>query len=216
MPKHYDYSKWEPMIRNAYANRSIGALKIISNESGIPVGSLKYHALSVLRLQRMIAVDRHNKPWEVKEIDIIENHGEKSLRAISRRLRNAGFKRSPCAIETKLAQLRVRATRTDYITLNDFSLRMGYEQKTAADKWVKRGLIEAKMEVMTSRNRSVGFRYVSRAAIRKFLINHPTAYDHRRIDWVWALDILTGKEVGKGAISDSCGSGYVTDYSVAD
>ena len=104
------------MIRKAYTNRSIGALKIISNESGIPVGSLKYHALSVLRLQRMIAVDRHNKPWEVKEIDIIENHGEKSLRAISRRLRNAGFKRSPCAIETKLAQLRVRATRTDYIT----------------------------------------------------------------------------------------------------
>ena len=196
------------MLRKAYANRSVGALQLISNESGIPVGSLKYHARSVLRLPPMAAVDRHNRPWEEDEIDIIETHGEKSLKMIGSRLRNAGFKRSPCAIETKLAQLRVRATRADYITLNDFSLRMGYGQKTAADMWVKRGLIEAKMEVMTSRNRGVGFRYVSRAAIRKFLINHPTAYDHRRIDWVWALDILTGKLSGSGAISDSCGSGY--------
>lgn len=211
----YDYTRWEPMIRKAYANRSIGALKIISNESGIPVGSLKYHALSVLRLQRMVAVDRHNKPWEEKEIDIIENHGEKSLRAIRVRLKKAGFCRSPCAIETKLSLLRIRATRTDYITLADFSARMGYDPKSA-DRWVKRGLIKTKKQVMTSRSSGIGFRYISRNEIKNFLIDHPAAYDHRRIDWNWALDILTGKEIGKGAIADSCGSGYVTDYSVAD
>ena len=211
----YDYSKWEPMLRNAYANRSIGVLKKISKESGIPVASLKYHARAVLRLHPMLARDRINRPWEEKEIDILENHGEKSLQVIRGKLKRCGFSRSLSAIETRLALLRVRATRTEYITLADFSVRMGYEDTMAARRWEKSGLIKSRKQVMTERNNGNGFRYVSRKSIRDFLLNHPAAYDHRRIDWIWALDILTGKDVGMGAISDSCGNGYEIQQATA-
>ena len=39
----------------------------------------------------MLARDRINRPWEEKEIDILENHGEKSLQVIRGNSKDADF-----------------------------------------------------------------------------------------------------------------------------
>lgn len=73
----YDYSGIEEQLKRIYAKRSLGALKKLSERCGIPIGSLKYRARIHLRLPPMIVVDRHKRPWEDREIDILEAYGER-------------------------------------------------------------------------------------------------------------------------------------------
>lgn len=214
----YDYSGIDVHLRKIYAQRSLGALKKLSEKYGIPIGSLKYRARIHMRLPPMLAVDRHNRPWEDREIDILEAYGERSIEVISKRLAMAGYPRSPQAIQCQLSNLRIRMTRVDLISSTEFARKLGYHYSVPS-AWIARGLLKAKRELMTANSVNIkdSYCWISRKAARHFLVNHPAAYDHRRItDWLWVLDLLTNQAVGNDAVSDTCGKGDGPEFSVSE
>ncbi len=214
----YDYSGIEAQLRTIYAQRSLGALKNLADKCGIPIGSLKYHARITMRLPPMRAWDRYNRPWEDREIDILEMYGERSIEVIGKRLAMAGYPRSPQAIQCQLSNFRIRMTRVDLISSAEFARKLGYDNSVPST-WIARGFLKAKRELMRadSVNINESYCWISRKAARHFLVNHPAAYDHRRItDWLWVLDLLTNQSVGADAVSDSCGKGYGAEFSVSE
>lgn len=214
----YDYSGIDDQLKRIYAKRSLGALKKLADKCGIPIGSLKYRARIHLRLPPMIAVDRHNRPWEDREIDILETYGERSIEVISKRLAMAGYPRSPQAIQCQLSNMQIRMTRVDLISSSEFARKMGYDNSVPL-AWIARGLLKAKRELMNARSISIkdSYCWISRKAARNFLVNHPAAYDHRRItDWLWVLDLLTNQAIGAEAVSDTCGKGDGPEFSVSE
>ena len=212
----YEYDKWDDRIRDIYKNRSLRALASLAAESGIPVGSLKERARKNLKLPPMMAIDRFKSPWTEIENDILERYGEMSLRHIQKKLKIAGYSRSFRGIECQLTRLNVRNTRVEIINASEFARRMGYDDSVIS-RWIEKGWLIVEHHKMYV-NPNKGDRkthWITRKNAKKFILEHVSNYDHRRLDWIWVLDLLTEKAVGGAAVVDSCGTGYGDEYQIA-
>lgn len=212
----YEYDKWDDRIRRIYQNRSLKALEQLSKESGIPIGSLKERARNNLKLPPMAFIDRFKRPWTEEENDLLERYGESSLRQIQKKLKIAGYSRSFRGIECQLTRLNVRNTRVEIINASEFARRMGYDDSVIS-RWIKKGWLIVEHHQMYV-NHNKGDRkthWITRKNAKKFILEHISNYDHRRLDWIWVLDLLTEKAVGGAAVVDSCGSGDGDEYQIA-
>jgi len=191
-------SEWiDAAIRRAYREPT-PALKKLAREVDRKVGCLKWRA-GVLGVRRVAA----HRRWTEVENDILREGIEagRSLSTLHTHLRKAGFQRSLSAIVDHVWELQLGWNRQWY-TAAEVGKLLGIDSKSVAT-WIEKDWLKA--------SRGVGIASALRAdeletrrlkyqitipALRKFLVQHPRVWDHRRVRIEVLLDLLVGGEHG--------------------
>lgn len=194
-------NEWiDAQIRRAYRTPQ-PALAKLAREMDRTVGWLKWRAgeLGV----------RREKPapwrkWEEAEKAIVDdgiNHA-RSIRAIHKRLRQAGFIRSVGAINTYIYKNNLTCDR-GFWCANEVAVLLGIDTKTAL------GLIQG--GYLKTQGKSLGptsrfeesevaegrqMYRITPALLRRFLLQHPARWDHRKMQKEVLLDLLCGGKEG--------------------
>jgi len=193
-------SEWvDAAIRRAYRTPS-PCLKQLSRELDRPVGWLKWRA-GALGVRHL--VERYNRRWTEVENDILKEGVEAGYAAstLQQQLKMAGFKRSLSAVADQVRNLRLGWNRPWY-TASEIGQLLGIESKSVA-QWIAKGWLKATRGVGVSsplraddlEERRLQYQ-ITVPALRKFLLAHPRAWDHRRVRIEVLLDLLCGGEHG--------------------
>lgn len=132
--------------------------------------------------------------WSPAEDALIEDFGFLSVEGVQQKLKLAGFRRTPAAVQQRIKRLRVRRT-TDGYSMNKLAELLGVARPTVS-KWISRGMIQpAPTGVKYSADRERF--YFSPAAIREFVLNHPEEVMLERVEKFAFLDIISGGKLCK-------------------
>lgn len=193
-------SEWiDAAIRRAYRSPRPG-LKRLARELDRSVGWLKWRA-GVMGVRRL--AEPYNRRWTEVENDILRAGIEAgyALSTLHKQLRLAGFQRALSAIVDQVGKLQLGWNRNWY-TATEVGHLLGIESKSVA-QWVEKGWLVAKRGVGISSPYSADemeerrLRYqITIPALRKFMLAHPRAWDHRRVRIEVLLDLLVGGEHG--------------------
>lgn len=123
------------------------------------------------------------KPWTRTEMQVLDVHVHKSLRAIQKELAKLGFHRT----ENSISHKRIRL---EFLPRNDLSVYcsaqlgglMGVAERIVV-KWIKAGMLKAKKN-------DKGQWYIKNADIKEFILEFTGEFDIRRVDKFWFVDLL--------------------------
>ena len=105
--------------------------------------------------------------------------------------------RTKKAVKLKANRLSLSLVRTSGYTMSDVRLALGCDTKTV-QKWIERGWLVGKRQGPNSHN----WRFTNQN-VRDFIIAHPNEIDHRRMDWLWMVDLLVGgNDYGLGSLAE--------------
>ncbi len=193
-------SEWiDAAIRRAYRSPKPG-LKKLARELGRTVGWLKWRA-GVLGVRHL--AELYNRRWTDVENDILREGVEAgySVSTLQRQLKMAGFQRSLSAVVDQVGKLQLGWNRNWY-TATEVGRLLGIESKSVT-QWIEKGWLTAKRGVGISSALSADemeerrLQYqITVPALRKFMVAHPRAWDHRRVRIEVLLDLLVGGEHG--------------------
>jgi len=163
------------------------------------VGWLKWRAgeLGV----RRVCDRRYNEPWSEAEIAIFNEGVEagRTLGAIHKRLRNAGFNRSLTALQSRISKQKLKSCRNG-MTAHEVAALMNIDSHCVYG-WLNQGKLKAKREIgptVAAYLDEVGrpMWQIHATALRDFMVKHPGDWDHRKVDKIALLDILCGGKHG--------------------
>lgn len=190
MPVKYDWVKLEPLVRAAYASGERSALKRLHYETGVPPKSLSHFALRHLGLAPLQA-PRSTAPWSAAEDDLLLRWSHQPSHIIASRLQEAGFDRSARAVAIRRCVLRKQGRSIgifrDDLTIREIAVALGVSDRWVL-RWIQTGRLASTPPV--SQHCKYGHR-ISFPALRQFLIEHGTAWQHAKPDLIWLTDILT-------------------------
>lgn len=127
-------------------------------------------------------------PWSEPEIDLLRKCARYVPQSISRKFAQHGFKRTAGAISIKLVRLRCDRTDDDHYSGTQLAELMGVRVNVVSG-WIARGWLHAKTKG-TTREHDV-FR-IHRAAVRRFIVENVGAFDIRRVEKHWFVDLVAG------------------------
>jgi hypothetical protein len=192
-------TEWiDAQIKRAYRNVE-PRLKELSRVTDRTIGWLKYRA-GVLGLRRVNDA-RYNAPWEAEEQAILQDAvaAGRTVGAIHKRLRNAGFNRSLTAIQARISTLKLRTCRNG-MTANEVAQLMGVDDHVVL-RWLTQNKLRGERSVGTSIAAYIDeiqhpMWQISYSALRDFMLDWPGDWDHRKVGKVALLDILCGGKKG--------------------
>lgn len=136
--------------------------------------------------------------WGADEDAILTRMAGHSVNSAMEALQRAGYTRSWQAVARRMNLLQANGRNPDgMLTSQGIADCMGVGISTVL-RWCNAGKIKSRTRDAT------GCRLVNVADLRAFLIEHPSAWDHRLCDKIWLIDILAGR-VGDGRIQTACG-----------
>ena len=166
-------------LTNGYAIRSGPSLSDLAQRLGWPRCQVVKRAAE-LGLSRI-----KERPWSQEEMALLEKSAHLVAATIAVKFRRRGFSRTVAAIALKLTRTGLRGTH-DYYSARECASFFGMEPNVVL-KWIRLGYLKAR----TRGTGEKGDHYViNNAMVRKFVANHPTLFDIRRVDQVWFLDML--------------------------
>jgi hypothetical protein len=177
------------VIREAYR-----LYREYSNTRAIPAACKKLgwpkHAVSQ-RARRLGLAKTKERPWTDAEEQVLEKHSGLSLGTITRKMREAGYKRSETAIHLKMKRLKVRST-PNYWTTTALGSAFGVDvHKVSA--WMRQGFLKFTAKGTRRVPEQGGDSLVaSRDDVRRFILNHPDEIDLGKVEKFWFLDIVSG------------------------
>lgn len=183
-------------IREAYANGlKPGDLRKLCARLGRP-----YWWMSRRTRELGLTVQRAKEPdYSDEELEILSDNAHKNPDTIRRILKARGYKRSMSGIANKLA--RMDLSRRESRMFNgiysgaQIAKLFGYENKTAL-RWVRMGWLKAKPRGTNRAEAQKGDEWEIRIEdVRRFVIEHPTAFDLRRVDQAWFIEYVVGRKV---------------------
>jgi len=166
-------------------NRTHGWLKWRAGELGV----------------RRVCDARYNVPWTEEESAIFTEGVEagRTLGAIHKRLRNAGFNRSLTALQSRMQKQKLKSCRNG-MTAHEVARLMNIDSHCVY-RWLEQGKLKGKREVGPTvacypdeRGRLMW--QIHSEALRDFMVHHPGDWDHRKVDKIALLDILCGGKYG--------------------
>lgn len=168
----------------------IPSIKESARDLGIPPHTLKKFA-------RELGLTRtKDLPWSEEEIKILDEQGYKSTAGLARIFRRAGFKRTEGAIQMMRAR-RMSHKASPFFSLGAIALLFGVDAHLVTG-WAEKGWLRAEYKE-TKKNKEGGGRGDTRVAgkdsIYRFIVEHPEAFDLRRVDQLWFLHVITKGEV---------------------
>ncbi len=175
----------DTMIREGYAAaKRKGDIKALALRIGRPAWWVQKRATS-LGLTRTVRtrLDR----WTPPELAIVEEYASCEPRAIARKLRAAGFERTPTAVALILKRRKIDTSDPDAWTAGDLAQLLGVTS-TAVRDWIERRGLIAKRRGTGPTSAFV----IRRETFRRWVATHQRFIDLRKVDQVWFMELAFG------------------------
>lgn len=126
----------------------------------------------------------NRRPWTPQEERFLEDHAGTRLAAwIARQLG-----RTTTSVVMKVKHERLRLRIREGYTMRDLEMCFGVDHH-AIERWLREGRLRGRRRYENGAARDA---WVFRDEdLRAFVYNHPTAFDLRRVDQTWFLDLVT-------------------------
>ena len=178
----------DQFIREIYLNHRATktrlGIRLLAKKVGVPHWALKKRA-------RELGLSRTKEtPWSERELEILARNAWMSDERIRLKLKAAGYARTATAIHLKLKRLKFKHDGSFY-SANGLAQALGIDSH-AVTRWIKSGHLKAKFRGTARTELQNGDIYlIHEKDVRRFILEHPTDIDLRRVDQLWFLDLLT-------------------------
>lgn len=178
----------DQLVREVYLNRgrdqSRFSTRGLAKKVGIPHWALKKRAqeLGLARTKEL--------PWSEPELEILARHAWLSLERIRLKLKAAGYARTATAIQLKLKRMRFKHDASFY-SAKGLADALGIDPH-AVVRWIRQGHLKASARGTARTEQQNGDTYVIHEKdVRRFILQHPSDIDLRKVDQLWFLDLIT-------------------------
>lgn len=185
----------DQLIREIYLNhrnaKTSFGIRPLAKKLGMPHWALKKRAreLGLARTKEM--------PWSERELGILARYAWMSDERIRLKLKAAGYSRTVTGIHLKLKRMKFKHDGSFY---SAYSLAQALGIDThAVRRWIKSGHLKAKLRGTARTAQQNGDSYlIQEKDVRRFILEHPTDIDLRKVDQLWFLDLITNGLVRAG------------------
>ncbi len=178
----------DQLIREVYLSRRDGkamaSIHLLAKRLGMPHWALKKRAreLGLARTKEL--------PWSEAELAILSRYAWMSDERIRLKLKAAGYARTVTGIHLKLKRMRFKHDGRFYSACS-LALALGIDPH-AVTRWIKSGHLKAKLRGTARTEQQNGDSYlIQEKDVRRFILDHPTDIDLRKVDQLWFLDLIT-------------------------
>ena len=106
------------------------------------------------------------------------------------KLKSAGYSRTVTGIRLKLKRMRFKHDGSFYSAYS-LAQALGIDPH-AVTRWIKSGHLKAKLRGTARGPQQNGDSYlIQEKDVRRFILEHPTDIDLRKVDQLWFLDLIT-------------------------
>ena len=175
-------------IREIYQNhpdaKTRPGIRLLAKKVGMPHWSLKRraHELGLARTKE--------QRWSEPELEILARHAWMSDERIRLKLKAAGYPRTVTGIHLKLKRMRFKEDMGFY-SANGLARALGIDNHTVA-RWIRAGHLKAKYRGTERTEQQGGDIYlIHEKDVRRFILQHPSDIDLRKVDQLWFLDVIT-------------------------
>jgi hypothetical protein len=159
-------------------------IRQLAEQVGIPHWALKKRARE-LGLART-----KERPWSERELAILARYAWMSDERIRLKLKAAGYMRSATAIHLKLRRMRFKSD-PGFYSGKGLADALGIDSHVVT-RWIKAGHLRAQFRGTKRTEQQGGDIYLIREKdVRRFILQHPTEIDLRKVDQLWFLDLIT-------------------------
>ena len=159
-------------------------IRQLAEQVGIPHWALKKRARE-LGLART-----KEKPWSEPELAILARYAWMSDERIRLKLKAAGYARTVTAVHLKLKRMRFKCDPSFY-SGKGLAQALGIDSHVVT-RWIKSGHLKAQFRGTARGEQQGGDTYLIREKdVRRFVLEHPTEIDLRKVDQLWFLDLIT-------------------------
>ena len=178
----------DQLIREIYLNhrdaKTRPGIRLLSKKVGMPHWALKKRAreLGLARTKEL--------PWSERELEILARYAWMSDERIRLKLKAAGYARTVTGIHLKLKRMRFKHDGSFY-SASGLAQALGIDSH-AVTRWIKSGHLKAKFRGTARTEQQNGDIYlIHEKDVRRFILEHPTEIDLRKVDQLWFLDLIT-------------------------
>ena len=178
----------DQLIREIYLShpgaKTRPGIRMLAKKVDIPHWALKKRAreLGLARTKEL--------PWSEPELAILARYAWMSDERIRLKLKAAGYSRTVTGIHLKLRRMKFKHDPSFY-SANSLAQALGIDSH-AVSRWIKRGYLRAQLRGTARGDQQNGDIYLIRERdIRRFIFEHPSEIDLRKVDQLWFLDLLT-------------------------
>lgn len=160
------------------------SIRLLSKKVGMPHWALKKRAreLGLARTKEL--------PWSEPELQILGRYAWMSDERIRLKLKAAGYARTVTGIHLKLKRMRFKHDGSFYSACS-LAQALGIDPH-AVTRWIKSGHLKAKLRGTARTEQQNGDSYlIQERDVRRFILDHPTDIDLRKVDQLWFLDLIT-------------------------
>lgn len=131
-------------------------------------------------------------PWSEAEDAIVREAAHLAPSGLRQRLARAGFDRTETAIVVHLKRLGADRSDPGATSAGGLADLMGVDRGTVT-AWIAKGWLVAKRRGTARTAAQGGDEWrIGYRDVRRFVIDHPTAVDLRKVEPVWFIDLLAG------------------------
>ena len=180
-------------IREAYDKSHAGrygAIREVAERFGVSPSIIKYRATK-------LGLVRHRDPnhfWTPAEDEILQESIQYGLNTVKARLKRAGYSRTLSAISNRRFLLGINnLEHPDIINAVGAAKVLGVGEKVVGN-WIRNGLLKAEKRKLYKPDTRDPYQWsIRHRDLRKFLINNPSKWDMRRVQYHhWLLELLAG------------------------
>ena len=159
-------------------------IRQLAEQVGIPHWALKKRARE-LGLART-----KEKPWSEAELTILARYAWMSDEHIRLKLKASGYVRTVTGIHMKLRRMRFKSD-PNFYSGKGLADALGIDSHVVT-RWIKAGHLRAQLRGTARSEQQGGDIYLIREKdVRRFILEHPTEIDLRKVDQLWFLDLIT-------------------------
>ena len=180
----------DQLIRETYLNhrdaKTRPGIRLLAKKIGVPHWALKKRAreLGLARTKELL--------WSEAELGILARYAWMSDERIRLKLKAAGYPRTVTGIHLKLKRMRFKHDGSFY-SANGLAQALGIDSHAVA-RWIKSGHLKAKHRGTARTELQNGDIYlIHEKDVRRFILEHPTDIDLRKVDQIWFLDYVEYK-----------------------
>jgi hypothetical protein len=129
-------------------------------------------------------------PWSEPELAILARHAWMNDERIRLKLKTAGYAQTATAIHLKLKRMRFKSD-PGFYSAKGLADALGIDSHVVA-RWIKAGHLRAQLRGTKRTEQQGGDSYlIKEKDVRRFILEHPTEIDLRKVDQLWFLDLIT-------------------------
>jgi hypothetical protein len=186
--KYASSDQIDQLIREVYLNHRDAktgfGIRPLAKKVGIPHWALKKRAreLGLARTKEL--------PWSEPELAILSRYAWMSDERIRLKLKAVGYARTVTGIHLKLKRMQFKQDGSFYSAYS-LAKALGIDPH-AVTRWIKSGHLKAKFRGTARCPQQNGDSYlIQEKDVRRFILQHPTDIDLRKVDQLWFLDVIT-------------------------